>query len=75
MLCRSVLVKAVALEAAISHLDPFALQILDLAHVSKDQAERSVLFELISARDERRSTLITANQRVGALATVSPTPR
>ena len=34
----------------------------DLAYASKDQAETSVLFELISARYERRSLLITANQ-------------
>jgi DNA replication protein DnaC len=30
----------------------------DLAYVTKDQAETSVLFELISARYERRSLLI-----------------
>ena len=34
----------------------------DFAYVSKDQAETSVLFELISVRYERRSILITANQ-------------
>ncbi|YBW38644.1 IS21-like element helper ATPase IstB [Nitrobacter sp. TKz-YC01] len=51
------------LEAAISRLDRFDLMILDdLAYVTKDQAETSVLFELISARYERRSMLITANQ-------------
>ena len=37
----------------------------DLAYVTKDQAETSVLFELISARYERRSMLITANQPFG----------
>jgi DNA replication protein DnaC len=37
----------------------------DIAYVTKDQAETSVLFELISARDERRSLLITANQPFG----------
>ena len=48
-------------------LDRFDLLILDdLAYVSKDQAETSVLFELISARYERRSTAITANQPFGA---------
>ncbi len=31
----------------------------------KDQAETGVLFELISARYERRSLLITANQPFG----------
>ena len=34
----------------------------DLAYLAKDQAETSVLFELIGARYERRSLLITANQ-------------
>ena len=52
-----------ALEAAIATLDKYHLLILDdLAYVSKDQAETSVIFELISARYERRSLLITANQ-------------
>src|SRR5208283_2260006 len=37
----------------------------DLVYVAKDQAETSVLFELISARYERRSVLITANQPFG----------
>ena len=37
----------------------------DLAYVTKDQAETSVLFELISARYEQRSTLVTANQPFG----------
>ena len=50
------------LENAIAKLDKFDLLILDdLAYVTKDQAETSVLFELISARYERRSILITAN--------------
>ena len=52
-----------ALEAAIAKPDKYHLLILDdLAYVSKDQAETSVIFELISARYERRSLLITANQ-------------
>lgn len=51
------------LENAIAKLDKYHLLILDdLAYASKDQAETSVLFELISARYERRSLLITANQ-------------
>ncbi len=33
----------------------------DLSYARKDQAETSVLFELISVRYECRSTLITAN--------------
>jgi len=54
------------LEAAIAKLDKYHLLILDdLAYVTKDQAETSVLFELISARYERRSMLITANQLFG----------
>ena len=58
--------RELALEAAINRLDRFHLLILDdLAYVSKDQAETSVLFELIGARYERRSTLVTANQPFG----------
>jgi DNA replication protein DnaC len=37
----------------------------DIAYVSKDRAETSVLFELIGSRYERRSLLITANQPFG----------
>jgi DNA replication protein DnaC len=37
----------------------------DIADVTKDQAETSVLFELIAARHEHRSLLITANQLFG----------
>ena len=44
----------------------------DLAYVSKDQAETSVLFELIAARYERRSMLITANQPFGEWGKVFP---
>lgn len=54
--------RELGLEAAINRLDRFHLLILDdLAYVTKDQAKTSVLFELISARYERRSMLITAN--------------
>jgi DNA replication protein DnaC len=61
--------RELALEAAIAKLDKFHLLILDdLAYVTKDQAETSVLFELISARYERRSLLITANQPFGEWA-------
>jgi DNA replication protein DnaC len=67
--------RELALEAAINRLDRFHLLILDdLAYVSKDQAETSVLFELISARYERRSTLITANQPFGEWGKVFPDP-
>jgi DNA replication protein DnaC len=55
-----------ALESAIHKLDRYDLLILDdIAYVTKDQAETSVLFELIAARYERRSLLITANQPFG----------
>lgn len=58
--------RELGLEAAIDRLDRFHLLILDdLAYVTKDQAETSVLFELIAARYERRSLLITANQPFG----------
>jgi DNA replication protein DnaC len=54
------------LESAIAKLDKYHLLILDdLAYVRKDQVETSVLFELISARYERRSLMITANQPFG----------
>lgn len=63
------------LEAAITKLDKFDLLILDdLAYVTKDQAETSVLFELISARYERRSILITANQPFGEWNRIFPDP-
>ncbi|KVT50240.1 IS21-like element helper ATPase IstB [Burkholderia ubonensis] len=43
--------------------DRFDLIILDdLSYVRKDQAETSVLFEVIAERYERRTLLITANQ-------------
>jgi len=58
--------RELALEAAIAKLDKYHLLILDdLAYVTKDQAETSVLFELIGARYERRSLLVTANQPFG----------
>lgn len=63
------------LEAAIDKLNKYHLLILDdLAYVTKDQAETSVLFELISARYEHRSILITANQPFGEWNTIFPDP-
>lgn len=63
------------LESVIAKLDKFDLLILDdLAYVTKDQAETSVLFELISARYERRSIMITANQPFGEWNRVFPDP-
>lgn len=67
--------KDLTLESAIAKLDKFHLLILDdIAYVAKDQAETSVLFELISARYERRSMLITANQPFGAWGAIFPDP-
>ena len=62
-----------ALEGAIAKLDRYDLLVLDdIAYVSKDQAETSVLFELIAARYERRSLLITANQPFGEWGRIFP---
>ena len=67
--------QALALEAAIAKLDKYHLLILDdLSYVHKSQAETSVLFELIAARYERRSMLITANQPFGEWNDVFPDP-
>ena len=64
-----------ALESALAKLDKFHLLILDdLAYVTKDQAETSVLFELIGTRYEHRSMLITANQPFGEWGKVFPDP-
>ena len=63
------------LESAIAKLDKFHLLILDdITYVTKEQAETSVLFELISARYERRSMLITANQPFGEWNAIFPDP-
>ena len=65
--------RELGLESAIAKLDKYHLLILDdIAYVSKDQAETSVLFELISARYERRSLLITANQPFGSWDEIFP---
>jgi DNA replication protein DnaC len=65
--------RELALEAAIARLDKYHLLILDdLAYVTKDQAETSVLFELIGARYERRSLLVTANQPFGEWRKIFP---
>lgn len=64
--------RELALESAIAKLDRYDLLILDdITYVSKDQAETSVLFELI-ARYERRSLLITANQPFGEWGRIFP---
>ncbi len=62
-----------ALESAIRKLDKYHLLVLDdIAYVRKDQAETSVLFELISSRYERRSMLVTANQPFGEWGSIFP---
>ena len=67
--------RELALESAMAKLDKYHLLVLDdFAYVSRDQAETSVLFELISARYERRSLLITANQPFGEWNRVFPEP-
>jgi len=59
--------------AAIAKLDKYHLLTLDyLAYVTKDQAETSVLFELISDRYECRSLKITANQPFGEWGKIFP---
>ncbi|GLR92353.1 IS21-like element helper ATPase IstB [Bradyrhizobium iriomotense] len=65
--------RELALESAIAKLDRYDLLILDdITYVSKDQAETSVLFELIASRYERRSLLITANQPFGEWGRIFP---
>jgi hypothetical protein len=60
---------------AVPELDRYDLLILDdLSYVRKDQAETSVLFELIAERYERRSILITANQPFSGWNNVFPDP-
>lgn len=67
--------RELALESAIAKLDKYHLLICDdIAYVSKDQAETSVLFELIGNRYERRSMLITSNQSFGEWGKVFPEP-
>jgi DNA replication protein DnaC len=65
--------RELSLESAVAKLDKYHLLILDdLAYVTKDQAETSVLFELIGARYERRSLLVTANQPFGEWGKIFP---
>jgi DNA replication protein DnaC len=65
--------RELALESAIAKLDKYHLLICDdIAYVSRDQAETSVLFELIGSRYERRSMLITSNQSFGEWGKVFP---
>jgi len=62
-----------ALEAALAKLDRFDLIILDdISYARKDQAETSVLFELIARPYETRSLAIAANQPFSAWDQVFP---
>ena len=64
-----------ALEAALARLDRFDLIILDdISYARKDQAETSVLFELIARRYETRSLAIAANQPFSAWDRIFPDP-
>ena len=61
------------LEAALAKLDKFDLIILDdITYAQKDQAESSVLFELIARRYETRSLAIAANQPFSAWDRIFP---
>jgi DNA replication protein DnaC len=61
------------LAVELARLDRFDLLILDdFSYVRRDQAESSVLFELISERYERKSIAITANQPFSAWDQVFP---
>ena len=67
--------KNLQLPQALAKLDRYDLLILDdISYVRKDQAETSVLFELIAERYERRSLLITANQPFSGWNDVFPDP-
>ena len=65
--------QSLQLPATLAKFDRFDLLILDdISYVRKDQAETSVLFELIAERYERRSLLITANQPFSGWDNVFP---
>ncbi len=67
--------QSLQLPQALAKLDRYDLLILDdLSYVRRDQAETSVLFELIAERYERRSMLITANQPFSGWDNVFPDP-
>jgi DNA replication protein DnaC len=67
--------QSLQLPQTLAKLDRYDLLILDdISYVRKDQAETSVLFELIAERYERRSILITANQPFSGWDNVFPDP-
>lgn len=62
-----------ALEPALARLDKFDLLILDdIAYVQKDQAETSVLFELVARRYATRSRAIAADVPFSACDRIFP---
>ena len=64
-----------SLPATLTKLDRFDCLILDdLGYVRKDQAETSVLFELIAERYERRSLITTCNQPFSTWDQIFPDP-
>ncbi|EIM30936.1 IS21-like element helper ATPase IstB [Microvirga lotononidis] len=64
-----------SLPATLTKLDRFDCLILDdLGYVRKDQAETSVLFELIAERYERRSLITTCNQPFSTWNQIFPDP-
>jgi DNA replication protein DnaC len=63
------------LPALLAKLDRFDCLVLDdLGYVRKDQAETTVLFELIAERYERKSLITTCNQPFSAWNEIFPDP-
>jgi hypothetical protein len=63
-----------ALAKALNKLDRYALLVIDdIGYVRKDEAETSVLFELVMHRYERRSLLVTSNQPLSEWETLFST--
>ncbi len=63
------------LPAALAKLDRFDCLVLDdLGYVRKDQAETTVLFELIAERYERKSLITTCNQPFSTWNEIFPDP-
>ena len=64
-----------ALPATLAKLDRFDCLVLDdLGYVRKDQAETTVLFELIAERYERKSLITTCNQPFSEWNQIFPDP-
>jgi DNA replication protein DnaC len=64
-----------ALPAILAKLDRYEVLVLDdLGYVRKDQAETSVLFELIAERYERKSLITTCNQPFSEWNRIFPEP-